>query len=136
MELETTLVHRIEHTRYRDFMFSAMAELANYSMTDPLSGWIPHSAVVASVEAGPVGIMAFRYDEGYRIVVDLAYVVPDYRRRGIFGHIYNELVKFCERAKRPVIEFEVPIQNAKFGEMLVGVGASLVTQRYRIETEF
>lgn len=136
LQLETAVVDRLTSSQYYNFALLAYADMLQMGQADPGRGWPvtqDTAAVVAKIGDLVVGIATFGPTDPECASVGFAYVLPDYRRRGIFGHAYAELVRWCEREGRRMIEFEVPISNSAFGRILVSTGASVVAQCFRVE---
>lgn len=135
LRLETFVVDCINRTLYQSFALMGFSEMFQMGLADMKQGWDVesyHSAVVARIGDEVIGILTFDPNEFAYIKGSTAYVLPDYRRRGILGAMIEELVKWAERNDRRQIEFEVPIQNVAAGKALVAYEARVVSQRYRI----
>lgn len=135
LRLETLVVERLARTPHYGFAMLAYADMLTMGQVDLLGrpfSW-NDAAIVAMVGDQDVGIVAFDGADLDAATVRLAYVHPDYRRRGIFRLMHAELLKWCERYHRRIAEFDAPVGNSAFGRTLVAVGAALATQCYRVE---
>lgn len=138
IQLETGIIDILsQNPDWCNYALIGYVDALQLNLTDARGSFSAHlndSAVVAQIDNRPCGILVFGSNP-YAIGVRFAYVNPNYRRRGIFRYMYEELIKWCERVQAKTIEFESPIQNTDFSKVLVACGANIVSQCYRAEIE-
>lgn len=137
VRLETTDVPHLGGTPYLGFAVLAHAALVEQGLVDPRDALVDPAdgAVVARVESGPVGIFTYRYFPANRcLCVALAYVLPDWRRRRVFGHAFAELVRVAGERGATRIEAGTLASNSAFARAAVGVGMRLTHHVYAVDT--
>ena len=134
--IETSEIHHIGGTPYAGFAVRAHAALIEDGLSDPADILVDaqHRAIVARVGEEPVGILTFIEDTRLNSVfVCVAFVVPDYRRRRIFGLMYEELIKAAERLGASRIEAITATNNVVFPRAADRVGMRRAGSLYRMD---
>jgi GNAT superfamily N-acetyltransferase len=133
--IETVVVPRIGGTPYAGFAIRAHAALIEEGLSSPDEALVAnhHSAVVARLATGEaVGVVTFSAIEtNNTIFAWLAFVVPDFRRRGVYRLMHEELVKAAERLGAVGIEAISVAGNVAFNRTATSSGMRVVAQVYR-----
>jgi GNAT superfamily N-acetyltransferase len=91
-------------------------------------------AIVARLSDETIGIVAFDEAKARGLLfVYLAFVVPDFRRRGVFRLMHDELVKSAERRGCARIESASSLGNVAYNRAAVALGHRVVSQAYRLD---
>lgn len=121
--VETFEVPQIGGTPYYGWAVQVHAELLRDGAVD-LSELLfhPHcSAIVAKVGPDTVGTIVFDTDTR-GVICHAAYVHPEYRRRGVFGLMFDELLRAAGRRGLRRIGASAPHRAASYAKALVAVG--------------
>lgn len=136
LRLETVDVPRIGGTPFHGFAIQVHAALLDAGLCDPRDSLIWHTdgAVVSRVGEQLVGAITYHYyEESKSLWATAAYVLPDWRRRGIFGLMFEELVKVAERRGAGRIEAGSLVSNAIFNKVAVASGMAVVGYTYSMD---
>jgi GNAT superfamily N-acetyltransferase len=72
-----------------------------------------YQAILATVDAEPIGVIIwFEQKEQHRIWLQLGYVLPEYRGRGIYSMLWDQLVDKARELKQPAIWSGTAVGNA------------------------
>lgn len=134
--VETAEIPHLGGTPYAGFAVRAHAALIEEGLSDPrdVLVWPMQSAIVArlSVEE-PIGILTFDEDRLDILHIYIAFVTPDFHRRGVFRLMHDELVKTAERLGATRIEFATSPGNTAMARTAAATGFRLVTHGYRMD---
>lgn len=137
LRLEVVDLPRLVGSPYYGFAVQAHAALLDSGAVDP-SDVLVHpedGAIVAQIEVGGTKYMAgiVVYSVGpSSLSIGLAYVQPDLRRRGIYRHMLEAVVKIAERLGDARVTARVGISNAEFGRAAVATGMRVASQVYEM----
>ena len=135
LAIETAEIPLIGGTTYAGFAVRAHAALLESAQADDCEVLVhaQQSAIVARLATGePIGILTFnKQEQSNSIFVFIAFVVPDFRRRGVFRLMNEELVKSAERLGASRIEMVSSVGNASFNLVATASGYRVVAQVYR-----
>lgn len=137
IQIETAEVPHIGGTSYAGFAVRAHASMIEEGQSDSRDVMVvaQQSAIIARIASGEtIGILTFLPSEASNtIFLYLAYVVPDYRRRGVFRLMHDELVKAAERRGVAAIESVSMISNTVYRAAVVSAGSRVVAQVHRMD---
>ena len=125
--LNVRYLKQLGGTPYLGFAVQAHAALLDEGLADPTTamvGW-GTSAMVAHVGRDMLacGIITFNHAEwDNRFDIGVGYVMPDYRRRGIYRLMWDELVLEAQRLKVARIYSAVKISNASMMKVATALG--------------
>lgn len=133
LPLETFEVTRLGGTPFHGFAIQAHAMLLSEGLCDPSEALFHgnNSAIVARIHGEAIGIVVFSMRHITRI--SLAYVLPDYRRRGVFRRMLDEVGIVTQREGLTRITASASVGNVAFNKAAVGCGLKVVDQVYAIE---
>jgi GNAT superfamily N-acetyltransferase len=138
LRLETVNVPRMGGTPVYGVAVTALAALIEVQQFDPTQPafLVSDSAIVARVSLGDsdhvVGIITYSVDPIYGASIGVAFVHPEYRRRGILRHMLEELVRAIGEGVR--VRTTLTLQNVHAAKALVGAGFRVVANVYEIST--
>lgn len=128
-------VPRLGGTPHAGFAVRSHAALIEEGLSDPCEVMVhpDHSAVVARLATGEtIGILTFsKNDASNTLFAWVTFVVPDFRRRGVYRLMHEELVRAAERRGCVGIEAVSVVGNAGFNRAAVSGGMRVVAQVYR-----
>lgn len=136
VRLETVDVPHIGGTPHHGFAIQVHAALLEAGLCDPRDALVCASdgAVVARVGDQVVGAITYRYYEDSRSLwACAAYVLPDWRRRGIFGLMFEEIVGVAGRRGAGRIEAGSLVTNQTFNRAAVRAGMAVVSHTYSMD---
>jgi RimJ/RimL family protein N-acetyltransferase len=114
MNLEVCHYEGLNHTPAVALAQQGWAESIKDGLSEPIValGW-DQNAIVASIEDGtPVGVLVWaKQDWGKQIVVVFGYVLPEFRRKGVYDKLWLALVDKAKELKITRILGETHIDN-------------------------
>lgn len=115
-DITITHYNRVLNTPALSLAVEGWNELFRLNLADTGSQLIEHthSAIVVSVRDAPVGVMTWDdFPSLGAINVYLAYVVPEFRRKGIHRAMFNALVHRAQTMQREVITSGITVGNKR-----------------------
>ena len=138
VKLETFVVPQLGGTPYYGFAVQVHAALLDAGQSTPHDPMVEpgDSAIVARVGDQTVGMISYRaYIPNRSLLVCLAFVLPDWRRRGIFGHMFAGVIKAAERAGCPRIQAVSMVNNVAFNKVAAASGVRAVATVYQMDLD-
>ena len=121
-------VQQLGGSPYAGFAVQAHAALLDEGLSDPsmtMVGW-DTNAIVARVgrdEQMAVGIITYSYlNYCARLDIGVGFVVPDFRRRGVYRAMWDEIVLEAQRLKATKILGTTYIKNDRMVKVAVALG--------------
>lgn len=136
LRLETTDVPHIGGTSFYGFAVQVHSALIEQGLVvdprdplvDPADG-----AVVARVDDLQVGTITYRYFAVNKtLYACAAFVLPDWRRRGVFSNMFHELLRVASERGASKVEAGTLTTNEAFKRAAVSAGMSLAHHKYVI----
>lgn len=137
LAVETAEIPYLGGTPYAGFAVRAHAALIEEGLSEPHEVMVynDQSAIVARLATGePIGIVTFtKVDATNSFFIRIGFVVPDFRRRGVFRLMQDELFITAERRGVTRIEFASMIGNTVMNRVATSVGYHVRAQVYRMD---
>lgn len=138
-KLEVVVVPRLGGTPYYGFAVRAHATMLSMGQAEPGNELFTgeSAAVVAKVHCGDeayaIGVLTFSGTADGSLFVGLAYVDPDYRGRGVYRSMVDELHKAAERAGASKIVAATWVGNPAGDKAIVALGFRMVGHYYEAD---
>lgn len=94
-----------------------------------------YNGIAATVDGKVVGVIVwFDQKDSKRIFLQLGYVLPEFRGKGIYGHLWRALIEKAKELKRPEIWSGTAIDNYSMRAVAKKQGREevAVSLRYRV----
>ena len=120
LKLKTFEVPKLLGTPYYGFAIQAHADLIGSNIVEQSDVLIRESSstIVAQIEIADswetIGAIVYQKTTGD---ISMAYVLSDFRRRGVYRYMLYELIKAAERDKLSRLSFVVPAGMSNFGKI-------------------
>jgi GNAT superfamily N-acetyltransferase len=114
-------------------MARGWSELIRGDLADPVQviNW-DDEAILALVNGDPAGVMSFSHIKWERVIwVKLGYVLPEFRRQGVYRAMWNRLVEIAQQRKVPEILGATSVRNAAMQKTMHRLGRTAFALQYR-----
>lgn len=89
------------------------------------------NAIIAHEEGKVIGVIVYKDQEWRKeLHLVLGYVLPDYRRKGVYGALWGELVLIAQETKRPRIAGGTHVNNTSMQAVMEKLGREPVFISY------
>jgi GNAT superfamily N-acetyltransferase len=136
VRLETVVVHHLGGTPFHGFAVQVHAALLAAGLCDPRDPLVypGDGAILARVGEDLVGVITYRYyEDAMSLRACAAYVLPDWRRRGVFRLMHEELVRVAAGRRAGRIEARSLATNAAFRAAACASGMVALSTLYAMD---
>lgn len=133
--IEVTVLPKINRTPAMKLLAKGWHELLEHGFTDSIVmlGW-DDQGIMATLDGTPIGVIAFSESTGDDTLwIKIGYVVPTYRRCGVYRQMWDALVKLARERKLKEIQGATDPRNERMIRVNERLGRSVRALFYKYE---
>ena len=120
---------KIEHSSAYTLFLKTHADLIDEGVRYPVTTWKEkdNEIVYCMIDNRPVGFINYAYFEDYHLaILDICFVIPEYRNKGIFKVLFQNLEQILKDKQAVVLRIDLPIKIDYLEKIFKNLGFSLL----------
>jgi GNAT superfamily N-acetyltransferase len=120
---------KLEHSPAYILFLKTHADLIDEGLRYPVTTWKEknNEILYCTIDDKPVGFINYLHFKDYQLVIlDMCFVIPEYRNQGIFKIMFRHLEKILKDRGVDVLRIDLPVNNEYLEKIFKELGFSLL----------